>query len=175
MKEVWLDSYTTSLNDGESLQMEELLMVYVITGGTDSVNTLTQWQRNELIPVLYTIAGRTNPTAFAAESSAQLVWAMSTNKYVKQMSDFVGEAISDAAYKSTFTGIGFSIDSVNTIMSLRTDPDTKKQELFWTIVGILWIGIGSMVYFRKPVLSIALMFGLIQAAWGIAWLTLVSK
>lgn len=100
---------------------------------------------------------------------------MQKNQYVKQMSDFVGEAISDAAYTATFTGIGFSIDSVNAIMSLRTDPDPEKQERFLLIVGILWLGIGSMVYFRKPVLSIALMVWLIQAVVGIGVLQTVSK
>ncbi len=175
MKEIWLDSYTESLNNGEWLEMEELLMVYVITGGVDNIGTLTQWQRNELIPVLYTIAGRSSPAMFALDQTTSLIWWMQKNQYVKQMSDFVGEAISDAAYTATFTGIGFSIDSVNAIMSLRTDPDPEKQERFLLIVGILWLGIGSMVYFRKPVLSIALMVWLIQAVVGIGVLQTVSK
>lgn len=160
MNTIWLGQYTGGLNDGEELNMEELLMVYVITGWKKDIDNLSQGQQNELIPVLYAIAARKNPGAFALNAPIDF-FNSQTNAYVKKMAEFVGTAMSDAAYIATFQSLGITIESAQALLELRNDPNPERAKYFWYIMGAIALWLGSMFFLRKPVLSVFLTFNLL--------------
>lgn len=174
MNSVWLEQYTPSLKGGEELSMEELLMVYVITGWQSNMDALSQGQQNELIPVLYAIAARKNPSAFALGSAINFIQSP-TNVYVKKMADFVWTTMSDAAYIATFQSIGLTLESAKILLELRNNPDPEKAKYFWYITGAIGLWLGSIIFLRKPVLSIFLTTGLVIGIGKIAGLTLIAK
>jgi hypothetical protein len=173
MNEVWLGSYTSSLGNGNGIDMEELLMAYIITGGQKNIADLSQSQQNEIIPLLYSIAARTNPGAFAVDKATDFLSWSAENPYVKRMAEFIGEATSDAAYIAMFKWLGFTLEAGQAILALRDDP--KKAKYFWAIMATLWIGIGSILILRKPVLSIVLTAWLITGIAKLAGITAVSR
>lgn len=174
MNVVWLEQYTPSLNDGEELTMEELLIVYVITGWQNNIDALSQGQKNELIPVLYAIAARKNPNSFAVGSAINFIQSP-TNTYVKKMADFVWTAMSDAVYISTFQSLNLTLKSAETLLELRDNPDPEKAKYFWYIMGAIALGLWSVIFLRKPVLSVFLSTTLIIWIAQLAGISLVAK
>jgi len=174
MDTIWLNQFTGNLNNGEEITMEELLMVYVITGWEGKMDALSQSQQNELIPVLYAIAARKNPAEFAVNKAIDFINSP-TNQYVKRMADFVGTAMSDAAYIATFQSVGLTLDSAQALLKLRDDPNPEKSKYFWYIMGVIGLWVGSILFLRKPVLSVFLTFTTISLIAKGAGLSLAAK
>lgn len=86
--------------------------------------------------MLYAIAARKNPGAFALNAPIDF-FNSQTNAYVKKMAEFVGTAMSDAAYIATFQSLGITIESAQALLELRNDPNPERAKYFWYIMGAI--------------------------------------
>ncbi len=133
MTDIWLKDYSSKLNNGESLHMDELLSIYAVTWGETDITKLSLGQETQVMPLLYSIAARVDPAAVASDSLQWLI-SKSNNPHVERVSKFIWESISDATYFSVLNWLKVSEDVAKQFLKLR---ETNPKLFYWAIFSML--------------------------------------
>jgi hypothetical protein len=104
------------------------------------------------------------------QTFAELVTG-STNPYITRMSEFVGNAISDATYISVLGTMNFTRASAEWFLSLRE----SSPKIFYGTIFAVMVSVWAGIYLRKPIAT-AWLSAAIFIAWAkLAWLTMATN
>lgn len=90
MREMGFEGVTSKLNNGDALEMKELLVLYILSGGKTTLRAMTPGERNLVILYLITVIGRVSPVA-ATTKSVESFLSGTDNKYMHEVVEIVGK------------------------------------------------------------------------------------
>jgi hypothetical protein len=164
------EAQLSAFDTWESLTVQELTTLYLLTEWETDVSKMSPGKRTEVYMALYWLVWARNSWDTAGKTIIDLI-SGAENQYMKEALEFVGTQINEATYITTLGAMGVAKESID--MFLRIKEESPKT--FYLVVGGIIASVVAWIYLRKPFVTTWLIWIIITAGAKIAWLNILTS